>query len=93
MPSHLAGPVRRVVAVDNELANVKQALEREGFQVVGVENAPEDAIALVVSGLDNNLMQMSDRTIRTHIINAAGRDAEEVVREVRRHAELGQPGE
>lgn len=78
---------RGVVAVDNELSNVKEALQRAGYQVVDVENAPSDCLAVVVTGMDENVMNMSDRAIRAHMIDAAGKDADEIVESVRQHAE------
>lgn len=78
------------VAVSESLTPLKQALHRAGYEVINLENRAvysETDIgeydAVVVSGMDDNLMGMQDIMGRGVVINAAGRGPEEIVEELR----------
>ena len=47
-----------------------------------------EAAAVVVSGMDDNLMGVQDRLTDAPVIRAAGRDIDEIVADVRRIVEL-----
>ncbi len=73
-----------LVAVEEGLTQVRQALEAAGFRVVGM--GPEEirrARAVVVSGSDENFLQDETRVTGTPVISARGLTAEEVVAAVR----------
>lgn len=78
------------VAVEPNLAPVRAALEREGFEVVPLEpGATPEVDAIVVTGMSENLAGHGDaRGRRAPVIDARGLSAEQVVAEVRRR----QPG-
>lgn len=80
----------RRVAVSEALSPVKQLLHREGFDVINLENEAAlsekgigDYDAVIVSGLDPNMMGMQDISGKAVVISAAGRNPEEIVAELR----------
>ncbi len=77
-----------IIAVDDQMAGVKRALEERGFQVQDLSKGLDQAAAVVVSGLDTNVMGMQDIAVNAPVIDAAGRDIDEIVADVRRVVEL-----
>jgi hypothetical protein len=77
-----------IIAVDDQMAGVKRALEERGFQVQDLSKGLDQAAAVVVSGLDSNMLGMQDIAVHAPVIDAAGRDVEEIVADVRRVVEL-----
>ncbi|AFV10291.1 hypothetical protein Tph_c00410 [Thermacetogenium phaeum DSM 12270] len=72
------------VAVEDELGNVRSALEDAGYRVVGMNPADlRRAQAVVVSGMDIDMLQQEDIRTDVPVINAAGLSAEEIVAAVR----------
>lgn len=76
--------MNRIVAVDDKLANIRQALEAKGYQVAGLDQNLQDVSVVVVSGMDDNLVGDQTATTKARVIEAAGMSAEEVVSEVER---------
>lgn len=81
----------RRVAVSESLSPLKQVLHREGYEVINLENEAEisktgmvDYDAVVVSGMDINMMGMQDISGWAIVINAAGKGPEEIVEELRK---------
>jgi len=72
------------VAVDDKLANIRQALEARGYQVAGLDQDLQDVSVVVVSGMDDNLAGDQTTMTKARVIEAAGMSAEEVVSEVER---------
>ncbi|MDP5272629.1 YkuS family protein [Chengkuizengella axinellae] len=71
------------VAVEENLSNVKQALENEGHDVVNLEeNNMQNCQCCVITGQDQNMMGMADTHTQASIINADGLSANEVVNQV-----------
>ena len=71
------------IAVENGLDNVKQALQNSGHEVVSLnESNMKNCECCVISGLDQNMMGMSELETEGRVINARGMTAEEVVNEV-----------
>lgn len=80
----------RRVAVSDSLSPLKQMLHRAGYDVVNLENeaVPSETgmseyDAVVVSGVDVNLMGMQDISGRSVVINAAGKSPQEILEELR----------
>ncbi len=78
------------IAVSDSLSPVKQMLNREGFEVVNLESNADlsqigmnDYHAVVVSGLDQNMLGMQDISTKAVVINAAGKRPEEVLEELK----------
>jgi len=73
----------RIVAVNEDLKGLKEALASRGYDVVGLEKGDMDkAGAVVISGMEQNLMGMEDIKSRVPVINAAGKTDEEIVRSI-----------
>lgn len=80
----------RRIAVSESLTPLKQVLHREGYEVINLENRAEmsktgivEYDAVVVSGMDANMMGMQDISGRAVVINAAGKEPQEIVEELR----------
>lgn len=72
------------VAVDDDLGNVRSALEDAGYRVIGINPVDlRSAQAVVVSGMDVNMLQREDIRTDVPVINAAGRSAAEIVADIR----------
>jgi hypothetical protein len=77
------------VSIEQGLRPFQEALSEAGFTVVEIENPSKvdpRSQAVVVSGMDQNFMGMSDAA-KTPVVTAAGRTPQEVVSEVRRQLE------
>jgi hypothetical protein len=78
---------KRMIAVDEDLTNVRQALEEAGYKVTKITNGTMTNIgACVVSGLAANALGIQN----THgnkfpVIKAAGKSANEIVQEIQAH--------
>lgn len=69
------------IAVEDGLAAVKDILKENGYQVLGPSQANR-ADAVVVTGLDNNMMNMQDISTRSSVIEAAGKTPADVLTEI-----------
>jgi hypothetical protein len=69
------------VAVEQGLSDVNQALQNNGFEVVGMDAAGSCACC-VISGQDMNMMGIADTYTQATVVNANGLTADEVVRQV-----------
>lgn len=70
---------KRKIAVEDSLTNVSQELERSGYEITNLnEQNFENADAIIVSGEDNNMMDMSDIKTKAPVINARGLSAFQV---------------
>lgn len=75
----------RRIAVEDSLASVKARLRAGGFEVVSLAGGISEGIdAIVVNGLDDNLLGRQDVVFRVPIVNARGLSAEETVGELGR---------
>jgi hypothetical protein len=73
-----------VVAVDRHLTPYRDALAAAGFVVVPADGSLRaDVAAVVVDGMDDQLLGEASDTPSAPVINAAGRTAAEVVDAVR----------
>jgi hypothetical protein len=72
------------IGVEQSLTNIQQALRDKGYQVVELKNESDakDCTCCVVTGLDTNMMGMSDTFTRGSVIEASGLTADEVCRKV-----------
>ena len=78
--------MKDTVAVDDKLGNVKRALEAEGYQVKGLTDGLQGVTAVIVSGLDDNLLGHQEIETNAPVINASGRDLADIVATVNRYA-------
>jgi len=72
----------KTIALSGDLARLRGDLEKEGFSVVDGTRA-ERADALVVSGMDNNAMNMEDIKTGKVVIDASGKSTGEIINELR----------
>ena len=74
-----------IIAVEKQLSNLLEILETEGYEVVDLDDSDLDTVdAIVVSGVDNNLMNMQDAATNVPVINAAGKTLDDIVKELER---------
>lgn len=76
------------VAVSSDLTQVKDALSREGFAVVDLDDGLEGASAMVTSGRQQNFLGVQNRATEAAVIDATSMTADEVVAAVRRQTNL-----
>lgn len=77
--------IQGIIAVEQNLSNVIDLLETEGYEVVALDNTDLDSVdAIVVSGADINLMNIQNTLTEVPVISAAGKSAEEVLDEIDR---------
>lgn len=72
------------IAVEDGLSQIEAALLQEGYQVVDPEEAGANVDAVVVTGMDENLMGITDTLTSGVVIDASGLDADEVLAELER---------
>ena len=79
------------IAVEDSLRPVKDGLRSRGFDVVSLAGGVPDRVqAIVVNGLDDNLLGRQDIVARVPVINANGMTPEEVATEVSRRVHIRQ---
>lgn len=72
-----------IVAVEKNLSRLAESLEVEGYEVINLDDADLDTVdAILVSGADNNLMNIQDITATVPVINASGKTADEILEEL-----------
>lgn len=72
--------LRPIVAVEEGLTNVGNILESEGYNVVELSlGTAQVADAIVISGIDNNVMNIQDIEYDVPVINCSGKTPAEVV--------------
>lgn len=79
---------RRRVVVEDNLGNVKSALQSQGYEVLSMNQMGQNPDAIITSGVDNNMMGMQDIQANAPIISARGLSAEQVIQELNR--QMGQ---
>lgn len=75
--------IRRTILVEPSLSNVKSILEEEGFRVL--ELSPGTLVrgdAIVITGLDSNVMNIQSIETDVPVINASGKSPAEIVEDI-----------
>jgi len=78
--------MKKKIAVDESLFNVKRKLSEEGYDVVSAMDY-EMADALVVTGQDNNIMNMQETDTKAPVIDASGKTTDEIYNEIKNKLE------
>ncbi|MEW6423613.1 MAG: YkuS family protein [Bacillota bacterium] len=74
----------RTIAVEDSLTGVRDLLEKNGYAVVSLSRQ-RGADAVVVTGLDNNVLNMQDISTKVPVIDAAGKTPEEILASLRQY--------
>lgn len=75
--------MEKVIAVAEKLSALKDALVAHGYDVVALEGKDlERAAAVVITGVDKDMMGMEDIQTKVPVINAAGKSSSEVVSDI-----------
>ncbi|WP_438444427.1 YkuS family protein [Gorillibacterium sp. sgz5001074] len=69
------------IAVEPSLTDVKQLLQQNGHEVVGIDQAT-NCSCCVITGQDINVMGMANTSTNASVINADGKTARQVVDQV-----------
>ncbi len=77
----------RTVAIAGELSSYRDALKARGFRVIPLtEAALDEADAIVVDGMEDDLLGMQDAATLAPVIDADGMTPEEVADAVEQQA-------
>lgn len=73
-----------VIGIEPGLSNVKQLLEEKGHQVIEIQNEADaqNCDYCIVTGMDNNVMGISNTVTSGSVIDATGLTAEEVCQQL-----------
>ncbi|MGE5606521.1 MAG: YkuS family protein [Bacteroidota bacterium] len=82
--------MQRVVALEDGVQNLKPHLEEEGYQVIDLDQNTKSADAYIISGMDENLTGDMTRIGEGFVINARGRQPEEILYDLEKHFNLQQ---
>jgi hypothetical protein len=77
--------MQRTVAIEDGIQGLRTHLEQEGFQVVDLADRPNNADAIILSGLDENMLGDQTRVSDGFVINARGRQPEEIIYDLKKH--------
>ncbi|WP_404427444.1 YkuS family protein [Ureibacillus chungkukjangi] len=69
------------IGVEQSLSNVEAALKAKGYQVVQLRSEADakNCDVCVITGQDDNVMGISDTTVKGPVIDATGLSADEVL--------------
>ncbi|WP_410981878.1 YkuS family protein [Bacillus cereus] len=72
------------IGVENSLTDVQQALQQKGYEVVSLrsENDAQGCDCCVVTGLDSNVMGISNVATKGSVIEASGLTTDEICQQV-----------
>ena len=82
--------MRRIIALEDTLEDYRDILSKEGYEVRGMDEGLENVDAVIVSGMEENIMGMQDRRTGAFIINARGRQPEEILYDLEKHFKLAE---
>ncbi|SDK21872.1 YkuS family protein [Natronincola ferrireducens] len=75
--------MKRKIAVEDGLADVKSYLQEKGYQVEGLDNRNlNNYDAIIITGQDSNVLGMENAVTKSPIISAHGQSAEEVYQQL-----------
>lgn len=80
--------VRHTVAVEDGLENIRDILRDEGYRVVDLDDEVKSVEAVVLTGMDDDLMDIADMVTDGFIIDASGRQPDEILYDLEKHFRL-----
>lgn len=75
---------KKKVVVSDVLSHVKSALQDQGYEVLGMNGLNQNPAAIVVSGLDDDMMGIQNVEVNAPVIDANGLSANEVLTELKK---------
>ncbi len=85
--------MKRTIAVEEGLTDVRQLLESEGFRVVPLDHqSAKSAGAIIVTGQDEDFLNMQGPQSAAPVINAEGKTAQEIAKQVQSTMGIDHPG-
>lgn len=83
--------MKKIVALDDGLAPVKNYLTEQGCQIINIDAAKNQQVdAVILSGMDENFLGMEDIMIDAPVISANGMTPEEIWRDIQKIAKQKQ---
>jgi len=83
--------VNTTVALDSGLTPVKNYLTKQGCQIINIDEAKNQRVdAVILSGMDKNIMGMEDIVIDAPVFSAQGMTPEELWRDIQQVAKQKQ---
>jgi hypothetical protein len=76
---------RHTIAVEDGLDNIREMLEDEGYRVVDLEEQAKNIDAVVLTGMDDDLMGIANMDTEGFVIDASGRQPEEILYDLEKH--------
>ena len=80
--------MQKTVAIEDGVQGLRYELEQEGFRVVDLADQPQNMDAVILSGLDENMLGDHTRVFDGFVINARGRQPEEIIYDLKKHFNL-----
>ncbi len=80
--------MQKTIALEDGIKNLKPWLEEKGYQVVDLNPETKSVDAYIISGLDENLTGDMTRIGEGFLINARGRQPEEILYDLEKHFNL-----
>lgn len=77
----------KTVAIEAGIKSLKPQLENEGYRVIDLR-AGQTADAYILSGMDENMTGNMTRVSDGFVINAKGRQPEEILYDLKKHFNL-----
>lgn len=76
----------KIIAIEDGLTNVKQYLQQQGYTVQTIEsNSDADQFdAVIVTGLNNNFLGLTDTYTKLPVIEASGLTPQEIHKNLKR---------
>lgn len=72
-----------IIAVEPALSGVREMLQGQGYRVVSSDNLDQNIMAVVVSGMDNNLMNIQNTVLKAPVIDATGKTPDQILARIR----------
>jgi len=78
--------MQKLVAVEKDLNNVKQALQAAGYQVIDLDQAQKQEVQCsIITDGDENMLGIQTIMTNTPVINASGMTAQQIIEEVQKY--------
>ncbi|AKL94903.1 hypothetical protein CACET_c14390 [Clostridium aceticum] len=75
--------MKKKIAVEDGLADVRNYLQEKGYEVEGLKNDNlNNYDAIIVTGQDSNVLGMENAVTKSPIISARGQSAEEIYQQL-----------